>query len=148
MKTEFDFEISVPFEYANKGEQATAQFITFKAPTSKHMQHCAFLKQAFFRALPDTQSTDKVEDDGKEAREPTGAEIMQLILISPHVELVNVLIAAKELFTSKDIALVDGEVQLTKPLVDAMSQDDLEDCMGEYLANFILASALRKMSKK
>jgi len=152
MKKDFDYELSSSFEYACKGEIAEATFITFHAPTSRNMQQCAMLKQSFYRALSEQQEKasdptgETVEDKGDKVI--NGAEIMDLIMISKDVELVNVLIAGKELFASKGVAMVDGETPLTKPLVDNMSQDDLEKALGEYLANFILASFLQKMNKK
>ena len=69
---------------------------------------------------------------------------MSLITMSTGVELGSVLLTARELFTS-GLAMVEGEVKLTKPIMDEMSQDDLEAMTGEYLANFTLASALQKM---
>ena len=40
--------------------------------------------------------------------------------------------------------MIDGEVKVTKPILDEMSNDDLEGMLGEYLANFILRSVLSK----
>lgn len=142
--TDFNYELTTPVEYAFKGNMEAGTFIQLNAPTSKVITQCAKLKQAFFRALPKNQAP--VEADGPKDGDVTGEEIMTIITMSPDVELSDVLFAARDLFTS-GLALVEGEVKLTRPLMDAVSQDDLEGMTGEYLANFILASALRKMKQ-
>lgn len=144
METEFNYELEQSFEYASKGEQCTASFITLTAPTSRNMKECAELKQAFFRALPKTPLQDSVEVPEDNADELDGAGVMLLIAMSRDVELSVVLCTARELF-STGIAKVDGEEKLTKTLLDKMNQDDLEAMTGDYLANFILASALQKL---
>lgn len=144
-KKEFMFYPTDTLRYAVSGNMEEAQSITLVAPTSKHMVECAQLKQAFFRALPKQSPTsDSAETKNDADTKLTGEAIMGLIAMSPDVELSVVLLTAKELF-SKNIGLIDGEVKLTKPLIDEMSLDDLESMTGEYLANFILASALTKM---
>jgi hypothetical protein len=144
MDTEFSYELESPFNYANKGNQETASFITLSAPTSKNMKECAELKQAFFRSLPKNQmDIENEQDDGKEI---DGAGVMLLIAMSMDVELAVVLCIAREVFTS-GVAMVDGEVKLTKTLFDDMSLDDKEAMTGEYMARFILASALRKLKQ-
>jgi len=145
MQEEITFNLTEPFNYAEKGEQVEAKFITLKAPTSRNMSHIAFLKQAFYRALPKNQEV-KNQDDVKKDDEITGEDIMTILSASMDVELSSVLVTAKELFASKDIALVDGETKVTKPILDDMGPDDFFAMTGEYLANFILASVLQKMN--
>lgn len=144
MKKEITYPLEQTLPYAKAGVLTEGTFVTLSAPTSKNMTECAFLKQAFFRALPKVTPDDVSDDSGSD--EVTGAGVMAIITMSKDVDLAGVLITARELFTS-GVALVDGEVKLTKPLLDAMSQDDLEAMTGEYMANFILASALQKLKK-
>lgn len=143
IKKEIMYALETPLTYAKAGLQVEGSFIALAAPTSKNMTECAFLKQAFFRSLPKTKPEDR-EELSSETPEITGEGVITLITMSKDVDLSGVLLTAKELFTS-GVAMVDGEVKLTKPLLDAMSQDDLEAMTGEYMANFILASALRKL---
>lgn len=144
MKNEVTYELEQSFEYASKGEQLTASFITLQAPTSRNMKECAELKQAFFRSLPkaSTQETAELPDEDDDKLDGEG--IMLLIAMSKDVELASVLCIARELFSS-GVALVEGEEKLTKTLLDKMDQDDLEAMTGKYLANFILASALQRL---
>jgi len=147
MQEEITFELTEPFKYAEKGDQVEAKFITLKAPTSRNMSHIAFLKQAFYRALPKDQKKEVGDDAPKKDDDITGEDIMSILMASMDVELSAVLATAKELFASKDIALVDGETKVTKPILDDMSPDDFFAMTGEYLANFILHSVLQRMNQ-
>ena len=143
--TEFNYDLVEKFKYALKGEEAEASFITLQAPSSKNMKECSFLKQAFFRSLPkEKEEISSVLKDEAKDKKITGDEIMMLIVMSENVDLINVLITARELFAS-GVALVDGETKVTKPILDSIKQDDLEAMVGAYMANFILASSIARM---
>ena len=147
-KKEFNFTLSTSIQYANKGEMVEASFISLKAPNSKLLNITSDLKQAFFRAFPkSSESQPSTEEKKKDDLELSGDMVMTMISMSESVELKSVLLLAKELFTQRGVALVDGEVQLTKPLIEEMDVDDFQDMVGEYLVNFILASSLEKMKK-
>lgn len=147
-RNDFSFELTEKFNYGHKGDSVEAQMITFFAPNSKTLTLCADLKQYFFQAMPDSSPDKKTEISESTEVEIDGSGIMMMISGSSKVKLSSVLLTARELFSNKEIALVDGEEKLTQPLLDKISNDDLEDMTGEYMANFILASALRKMNKK
>ena len=145
MDKEVTYTLETPLKYAYRGEPMDGEFITLKAPTSRNMAECAALKQAFFRALPQDGAVEADTTDTGDA-EITGEGVMTLITMSKDVELASVLVTGRELLTS-GVALIEGEEKLTKPLLDNISQDDLEGMLGEYLANFILASALQRLKK-
>jgi hypothetical protein len=143
MSSPIEYTLQQPVQYASKGELVEAMFVTLNPPTSRNMTECAQLKQAFFRALPKTGEVEVDAPEGEQA-ELTGEAVMTMITMSPDVELASVLVTGRELLTS-GLALIDGEEKLTKPVLDNMSADDLEGMIGEYMVNFTLASALRKM---
>lgn len=145
--TSFQYSLEVPIEYAYKGDMQEGTFITVKAPTSKHMDDCADLKQAFFQSLPtDKDGAAEADDATSDTKDKlTGEAIMTLISMSPKVKLKDVLHTAKRLFTS-GLAKIEGEEKLTTKLIDDMDQDDLEAMTGEFLLNFTLASALKKLN--
>ena len=146
---EFQFDLDTPFNYAYKGDEQAAEFITLKAPTSRNRSTQAKLKQAFFRALPkDESSRDEIKEESSQdsSDELTGAQIMTLIAMSKDVELGEVIIIATEIFTS-GVALVEGEEKLTRTLLDLMGYDDLERMTGEYMANFIVASLFKSQKR-
>ncbi len=145
MQKTITFELTTPLKYAHKGEEVEGMFVEMSAPTSRNLSECAFIKQAFMRSLPNDPTTQVVTDnETKEAI--TGDEVLTLMYMSG-VDMSPVLGHARALFTS-GVVLVDGEEKITKPLFDKISQEDFEAMLGEYLINFILASALRTMKKK
>lgn len=151
IKTKYDYELQVPFEYHYKGDLQEAQFITLLPPTSKNIADCADLKQAFMRAMhgyQDSGAAQAAKDSAVDVESDDfgGEGIMMLISMSKDVELKQVLLHGRELFSS-GVALVDGETKVTKPILDNIDQDDLEAMIGEYYINFILASWWKKMKK-
>ncbi len=143
-KTEFEFPLTTPISYARGGSQEEAQFILLKAPSSRNSRQCAALKQAFWRSV----NPDRGQEGGNETDASaviTGQDVVTMISMSQVVDLADVLDVAKDLFTKGKVAQVDGEVPLTRPLIDEMSQDDVEAMVGEYLVNFTLASSLAQM---
>ena len=146
---EFIHELLEPFQYSYKGKPQDAQFITFKAPSSKNLKECSYLKQCFFRAAKENESTVNTvnREEVKEEVEITGETIMMLFNASTTVDLDKVLLTSSSLFVSPGVAMIDGETQLKQTHVENMGLEDLEEVTGKYLANFILASSLKKMNK-
>lgn len=144
-KTEFEYVLQQPIDYDIKGERETAQMILLKAPTSRNSRECAALKQAFWRSADreGTSTEDKeVDVDIK------GQDVIVMLAMSTKTDLADVMDIAHRLFTKGKVAFVDGEVPLTKPLLENMSQEDVEAMLGEYLVNFTLASSLAQMKAK
>ncbi len=145
---EFDFELNVPFDYAHKGEQFQSSFIKLIAPSAKHARFCAPLKQAIFRSLPNDAGGKEEVDEKEKSQKLEGQTLMALIYQSETVELSQVLLWARELFISKPaIALVEGVERVTNPIIDVMHPDDFEEMIGEYIANFVVASIWSKLNK-
>lgn len=141
LKSEAQFVLTTKTSYSNKGEQVNAEFIELTAPTSKHSKECAALKQSFFRALP--QNEEAKDPEAKDV-EITGDEVMVLISMSQVVDLGEVINVGKRLLAG-GVAMIDGEVKLTNNVIDNMSQDDVEQMIGFYMINFILASSLARI---
>ncbi len=146
IKTEFNYTLTTQFKYADgTGEQVPAKFITFYAPTRKCIKECSALKQAFFRAMNE-QDTSKAT--GETEVEIESKDIMALLAISNKVDLPDVMEVAAQLFLLPGIALVDGEHKFKTALMDRVSVDDFENMLGEYLLNFTLASSLAQLKEK
>lgn len=148
LKESYNHELVNKFNYGDKGNLAEAQFITFNAPTSKTLVLCSKLKQFFYQSMPKQDSSVQVDTSEVKEVEIDGDSIMMMIASSKEVDLGEVLLTAKELFKNEEIAQLDGEQKLTVPILDSLDNDELEEMVGRYLANFILASALRKMNQK
>ena len=143
LKRESKYELSQGFPYSSEGEQLEASFIEITAPSAKHSKECAILKQAFFRSLPDASPDDVLDTDDANP-EISGPEVMTLLAMSPNVELSDVLDTGKRLL-SGGVARVDGRAKLSMNLLETMHQDDFEMLLGDYIANFIVASSLARM---
>ncbi len=145
-KEEVDFPLTVAFDYGHKGKTESATFIRLVPPSAKQLKHCTELKQAFYRAMAEIQedNKDREKQDVPDDSKLEAGDIIKMIYVSKSVEMTSVLVTAIELLSS-GVATVDGETKLTKPLISAMSMDDLENMVGAYLANFILRSLLAEM---
>jgi hypothetical protein len=148
---EFQYPLLKPFNIAKTGDEVEATFIRFHAPTSKVIKQCAALKQAFFRAMQEQQDKpSSAVPDVVDQKQPEifGHDVMNVIAISTQVDLTEVMEIAKQLFQAPNIALVEGEHKFGSAVIDRMSAEDLECALGEYLVNFILASALMRLKEK
>lgn len=135
-------ELTSPILVAGKGDEIEMDFIELKPPTGKIAGLCANIKSAFFSAvakLPKGDDSDKKKDDS----DIKGSDMMQMMFMSG-IDMEKVIITAKELI--KSVGLLGGEKVINQTIVDRMSPDDIELCLGEYMANFILKSALQEMN--
>ncbi len=137
-ESEVTYNLTNPFEYAFKGEQREAEFITLTAPTMRQHSQAAALKQSIIKmvtqAVRNSNSDNEVEED-----DPVTAEmVISTIYGSDCVDANVVWEQAKALFR-EGVALIDGEQKLTAPLIEKMNPEDFEKLTGEYIANFTLA---------
>ncbi len=157
VKSEVVHNLINSFDYAFKGEQRAAKFITLKAPTTSNISCFGSLKQGFIRALnhgsekqeknKNIQQDSTVDVDSDDVLEGfTGPMLMATILASP-IDYAGYLESAKFLFTESHISLIDGEMEFNKELTKKLSFDDLEVMTGEYIKLFILPSVLGMMQK-
>ncbi len=142
IQDEIIFQLKKPIEYAYEGATVNGSFITLYAPTRKQMEQCVFLKQTFFQAAKSIETDGKAEKD--ESAEIKGQDVISL-LYSSYCDMNKVLLSGIALFRS-GAAKIEGVKDLTGPMIDQMSQDDLENSIGEYIANFIIASLMNQDS--
>lgn len=137
---EFSFQLKKPVKYSHNGEDSEATFIILKEPSIKQLDYVTVFKKAFYQAAGKIESSS-TEISGEDPKQVTGDQIMALLYQnSPDMkQLFNV---AKKLFYSINIARVDGVVEFSDAIYQTMSIEDFERMIGEYLVNFILASAL------
>lgn len=136
---EFNFELNKPVKFSHKGEDRDGKFITLTAPSIKQLDHVSEFKKAFYYAA------GKVSDDSTESsgEKVTGDQIMAL-LYAHFPDMKQLFGVAKKLFYCVGIAQIEGVVDFNKTIYETMSIDDFERMIGEYLVNFILASALNQ----
>jgi hypothetical protein len=151
MKREITINLEHGLEYALKGDSEDAKFITLKAPTAKNISDCSLLKKLFTNAAlalnKHNEKSEKQTAEKTDDAETSGSDVMELIYAFGNSEDIEKgMIAAKNIF--KNCGYVDGEVQLTMPLIDKISAEDFESMVGEYISNFTAASMLGKKQKK
>jgi len=140
--SEVQYELKNPFDYAYKGENQTASFITLLAPTYKQMGNFTPIKQAFTAAITEvTADLDpEATTEGGDDTGVTATAAMQLMYRWTG-DLTKIFLYAEQLFKS-GAAMIDGETKLTTPLLEKMDMVDVEGLTGEYIANFIAASLM------
>ncbi len=151
MNTEFQFELTTPVKYHSSGEEVEGTFITLCVPSYKQMDKCVPLKQAFYRVAASVQDdesdTTNVSEASSDGSELTPDTLLAMFYQSDE-DMVKIILHGVELFKSPGIASIDGTVNMNHELMTKMSQDDLENMLGAYMINFILASALNKAQSK
>lgn len=151
MSNEFIFELTTPIKYhdTTEGVEVEASFITLFAPTFKVMERTAPLKQSFFRAMASLQDDEKEQEPKNQGEEQElTPEALISLLYQSDEDMFKVLLHAVALFRTKGVAKVQGTVDLNALLIEQLGQDQLEEMLGQYMVNFILASVLSNQKKK
>ena len=132
-------ELKSPFKIAKGNDEEEVDFVSLSPPTGKIANLCATLKSAFFNAVSKLPTEGAEKDDNKEIK---GSDILTMMYMSG-IDMEKVIITAQMLI--KAVGSAGGEKAMTQPMIDRMLPDDIEKCLGEYMANFILKSALQEM---
>ncbi len=143
MSKELLIELTTPITASNgKGDEEEINILSLNPPTGKIAGLCANIKSAFFTAMSklpqNTEGLDKVKDDA----DIKGKDMIIMLYMSG-IDMEKVIVTAKAII--KETGLLGGEKVMTQPMIDRMSPDDIETCLGEYMENFILKSALQDM---
>ena len=141
----FQYELPDPIEYSVKGEQTFGSSITFYAPKPAQRKKTTKLKQTFFQSLPRGNESAKPEQAKDETPEITGEAILALVASST-VDYSEFIELGRSLICDRNAKIDDVEF-LTTALVDRIDIDILEDMIGQYVANFIVRSALKSLGK-
>jgi hypothetical protein len=155
-KVSFDYELINEFDYFddNTKDVEKAKSLKFMAPTSRQLGICLKLKQAFMCAIKETTKDlkDKKPSTHQNSEETiTGPDIENLFLMSSEIDLEEIHLLFKKLIVSSNdkstyrgVCIVEGKTLLTEALYNEICTDDIETMLGEYIANFLLPSALKK----
>jgi len=144
MSKELLIELKTPVLVTAKGtgDEEEINIISLDPPTGKIAHLCAEIKSSFFSAVSKLP-TDEAEEGKKDKSDITGKDMMQMMYMSG-IDMKKVIITAKEII--KAVGLLGGEKVINQTIVDRMDLDDIEACLGDYMANFILKSALQEMN--
>ena len=138
---EIRFTLTTPVKFTHQGEDTDGNFITLKEPSLNLLIKLSIYKSAFYSAAARTADSDDEVTSNKEKEAVTGEQIMSLLYMECR-NMPELLKQAQSLFVTQGVASVEGVVDMTTPILKMMSIDDFERMLGEYLVNFILASAL------
>jgi len=143
-------------KYDHQGEKKTAKFVTLNKPTAKNINLTSVLKNTFQsgaaviseRVKQDSSDvSSKSESENEDEDETLGISPSDAVSLFYNAEngIEKSMDAFKKLL--KDVGLFDGDVNATSVMVDALSVEDFENLLGEYLVNFILASLFKNQNK-
>jgi hypothetical protein len=147
VKTSTEVIIDTPVPYAGEeGKQIQCTCIHLYAPSAKQLENVTPMKQLFFQAVGSLKDDDKAKDKppSQEKVEMSASDVMSMMFMS-EVDMTKFMNHAKALFISGMIKL-DGKKDFNEGLIEKLSADDFEKVVGEYLVNFIIASALKKLN--
>lgn len=133
-------ELTSPISIQEGSDEKEIDFISMSPPTGKIANLCASLKSSFFNAVSKLP-TEGEEKAGKD--DIKGGDIMTMMYMSG-IDMEKVMITGQMLI--KAVGSAGGEKAMTQPMIDRMLPDDIETCLGDYMANFILKSALQEMN--
>lgn len=141
------FEFESPIEVAHGGEVISCNRIEFTAPKASQRKKTTKLKQMFFRAVtgsadarPNIDKADKPKKD-----DLNGAELL-IVMAQSDVDYVDFIEVGRSL-VCENVGKLDGVEPFTVHIADNLDSDVLESIIGEYVANFILRSALKSAMK-
>lgn len=161
-------KLSTSIKYAYEGALVDAQFIEMSRPTARQIHLTSIIRSIFqsnmmeqtqkmqdfskvFEAM-ETIKNEKAEADKKlsaEGKEPTKEKDEMLapnecvtILYSNQDRVEKLVITFTELLRS-GLFKIDGEVPLTKPLIDSIDSDDFDNLLGSFVSNFTYASMIK-----
>ena len=148
IKSEIIVQLTTPLKYSANGGFEEANELILKAPSNKHRRQANELKQGFFRALKGSaDASGNVETTANASdHETTGDEIVTALMMSD-IDYCKYIETFRELLIN-GICYVTETEKLTSPLFDKLSLDDTDTLLGEYLANFLLFSQLKKLKSK
>lgn len=134
---DFAYDLKTPINYHASGENKEATAVILSAPSNKQRRAAARLKQFFFQAINAMKTDDQPSDnDGKK---PKGSDIVALLMMSD-VDIDDVHEAFKDILIT-GCAMIDGATSLTSLHYDALSYEDTEEMLGEYLVAFLIPSS-------
>lgn len=145
MKT-FTFELSEPIEYSAQGELRDGKSITFYAPKPSQRKRVMKLKQAFFQSLPKATGTEAPREKQTNTEDPEiDGDAVLLIIAQSDTDYAEFIETGR--FVLCDNGKIEDAVSLTSVTLDKVSMDDMEQMVGQYVANFIVKSALSSLGK-
>jgi hypothetical protein len=144
LKTSFEYELSQPIKYTEKGDFTEGQLLVFYAPSMKSIGIASKLKQGFIKALKpfmDDSSQGKKTTNRNQSKEASASEWVLLLMLSD-VDMSEIYEHFQSLLCEPGICKIEDSKDMTKSVLENISIADMENLLGEYAQNFLLSSLL------
>lgn len=159
---EIQVKLDGDLQYAYDGSMTRAEFMLIKKPTAKQIHLTTVIRSIFqsnlleqtkrikgFDSLVENAKQEAVKNKAKETKDKKKdddkmdtSDCINILYLDPdNVE--KLVITFSELMRT-GLFLIDGEVTLTKPLIDSIDEDDFNKLFGSFVANFTFASLMKQ----
>ena len=162
-KKEFEFILSEPITYQYELGEKKTDSLTFKAPANKHsnsidkmrkeivksirslaVSEAASMSKEDKEAMKKSQKSNQQEDD----MQMDGPYFLFMIYGDQNFDLETYREVFWDMIISGELCLLDNKIKLTESLLNDISYDDRTDILGEYSANFLQPSWIKRLKKK
>lgn len=144
-----EYVLENPVTYHCKGEKREGQMIVLHAPTAKQNRIRQQLQQSFVRALRSLRNTStdaNAEAGSSDAADMTSSDVLSILMMSD-IDLYEFNELFKKLLFD-GAGMIEGDEKITSRIYEDFSAYDCDKLLGEYMAAFISALALKLMSGK
>jgi len=142
----FEFTLSEPIEYSTKGEVREGTSITFYAPKANQRKKVMKLKQTFFQSLPKGDGTPQQEKQTPNEVPEIDGDAVLFIVAQSTADYAEFIEIGRSVICDRNAKIDDNEY-LTVVTLDKVDIDEMEKMVGQYVANFIVKSALKSLGK-
>ena len=149
-----EYALSNSIQVHNNGSVDHISTIVLSAPSSKNRVNTAKIKQSFYRAMKANQSSlteaelvrareEAAKNKAAEgSKELSGKDTIQMILMSDE-DYGDFQYQFTQIFLSGCATFLGTDQKLTTPLLDNISDTDLDGMIAAYLENFMLSSLVK-----
>jgi len=157
-KTKFEFKLTTPFKFSSGGTVHEAERLLLKEASNSN-ENFARMQQAFIRAIFGNAKKSKqaIEDSQQAAPEATegekpemDGEAMYLLLLASDIDIIEFKKYFRAMLMDKEdpLCIIEDMETMKYETYAKMSRQDTDRLIGEYIANFIMASSNPLLGKK
>lgn len=140
------FTFDTPIEVAHKGDMISCSYIEFVAPKANQRKKTTKLKQMFFQAITAAATPSAEQKSGNADKSDIKGYELLIIMAQSHVDYTDFIETGRSVVCD-GVGKLDGVEPFTAPIADNLDADVLENIIGDYVANFILRSALKSATR-
>jgi len=148
------FKLTNPIKYITKeGDSSESSALFLYSPPASMKRVPIKLRGYFTKAMKRAASSDLAKLEGAPTKDSSdegmdGDAVVQMLYMMIPEDMEAVHDQFKILIVGSGVVKVQNEVGLTGALYDMITQIELDELLGEYLANFMIASWMGDKPKK